>query len=70
VNYKVAVGVTVITVGIIATLSEKFSSDKGKKSVSETIYDFKIKSLTGKEIDFSQYKGKFIMIVNTAMPRQ
>jgi glutathione peroxidase len=66
VNYKIVVGVTVITVGIIATLSEKFSSDKGKKPVSETIYDFKVKSLTGKEIDFSQYKGKYIMIVNTA----
>ena len=29
-------------------------------------YDFKIDSLEGKEIDFSQYKGKTLLIVNTA----
>lgn len=44
----------------------------GKRSKSEiqpvagSVYDFKIKSLDGKEIDFSQYKGKKILIVNTA----
>jgi len=32
----------------------------------KTIYDFKIKSLDGGTIDFSQYKGKKILIVNTA----
>jgi glutathione peroxidase len=31
-----------------------------------SIYDFKVKGLDGKEIDFSAYKGKKIMIVNTA----
>jgi glutathione peroxidase len=30
------------------------------------IYDFKVPSLDGKTIDLSQYKGKKIMIVNTA----
>ncbi len=30
------------------------------------IYDFKVPGLDGKEIDFSQFKGKKIMIVNTA----
>ena len=29
-------------------------------------YDFKINSLDGKSIDFSQYKGKTLLIVNTA----
>jgi len=29
-------------------------------------YDFKIDSLEGKPIDFSQYKGKTLLIVNTA----
>jgi len=33
---------------------------------AKTIYDFKIKSLEGGTIDFSQYKGKKILIVNTA----
>lgn len=31
-----------------------------------SIYDFKISSLTGKEIDFAAFKGKKILIVNTA----
>ncbi|MBD81201.1 MAG: glutathione peroxidase [Crocinitomicaceae bacterium] len=30
------------------------------------IYEFKVKALEGGEIDFSQYKGKKILIVNTA----
>jgi glutathione peroxidase len=32
----------------------------------ETIYEFKSLSIDGKEIDFSTYKGKKILIVNTA----
>lgn len=31
-----------------------------------SIYDFKVAGLDGNEIDFSQYKGKKILIVNTA----
>lgn len=31
-----------------------------------SIYDFKVSGLDGTDIDFSQYKGKKIMIVNTA----
>jgi len=33
---------------------------------AKTIYDFKIESLDGGTIDFSQYKGKKILVVNTA----
>jgi glutathione peroxidase len=35
-------------------------------SVTMTIYDFKVPSLDGKSIDFSKYKGKKVLIVNTA----
>ncbi|MBS1488331.1 MAG: glutathione peroxidase [Bacteroidetes bacterium] len=35
-------------------------------AVSPSLYDFKINSLEGKLIDFSQYKGKTLLIVNTA----
>lgn len=35
-------------------------------SLPASLYDFKINSLEGKEIDFSQYKGKTLLIVNTA----
>jgi glutathione peroxidase len=33
---------------------------------TESIYNFKIKALDGSTIDFSKYKGKKILIVNTA----
>jgi glutathione peroxidase len=33
---------------------------------SASIYDFKINSLDGELIDFAQYKGKTLLIVNTA----
>ena len=34
--------------------------------LSVSFYDLKINSLEGKTIDFSQYKGKTLLIVNTA----
>jgi len=33
---------------------------------ASSIYDFKMNSLDGKEIDFQQYKGKTLLIVNVA----
>ncbi len=38
----------------------------GLISLSMTIYDFKVPSLDGGSIDFSAYKGKKILVVNTA----
>ncbi|NOS94071.1 MAG: glutathione peroxidase [Cyclobacteriaceae bacterium] len=35
-------------------------------TMTGTLYDFKIQSIDGKEIDFAQYKGKTLLIVNTA----
>ena len=35
-------------------------------TVAMTIYDFRVASLDGSAIDFSAYKGKKILIVNTA----
>jgi glutathione peroxidase len=57
----------VVTMGLVAFLSSKLSS--GRKSgepVQGSIYDFRIPSIDGKEIDFSLYKGKYLLIVNTA----
>jgi glutathione peroxidase len=31
-----------------------------------SLYDFKLNSIDGKQIDFKQYKGKTLLIVNTA----
>src|SRR5688572_28717465 len=52
--------------GIIAFLAEKLSIKQSPEKISGSIYDFKIPSLDGKIIDFSQYKGKNLLIVNTA----
>ena len=38
----------------------------GLISATMTIYDFKVPSLEGGSIDFSAYKGKKILVVNTA----
>ena len=32
----------------------------------QNFHDFKVKSLDGKEVDFSQYKGRKVLLVNTA----
>jgi glutathione peroxidase len=37
-----------------------------KDNVPQSIYDFKVAALTGGNIDFSDFKGKKILIVNTA----
>src|ERR1700751_5801978 len=34
--------------------------------ISKSIYDFKIKALDGGTIDFAKFKGKKILVVNTA----
>lgn len=65
-RYKILIAAVIVSVGLIAYLSELLSSNGKKKPVSGSIYDFKIKSLEGKEIDFAQYKGKNMLIVNTA----
>ena len=33
---------------------------------TKSFYDFKLKSIDGKEIDFAQYKGKKVLLVNVA----
>jgi glutathione peroxidase len=44
---------------VLFTLTSLFMS-------ASSIYEFKINSIEGKQIDFSQYKGKTLLIVNTA----
>ena len=43
------------------------SKSKGKQTMEkQTIYQFKVKDLSGKEFDFASLKGKKILVVNTA----
>ncbi len=37
-----------------------------EKKMNKTIFDYKVESLEGKEINFADFKGKKILIVNTA----
>ncbi len=41
-------------------------SPKALDAQTKSIYDFKVESLDGGSIDFSKFKGKKILIVNTA----
>lgn len=50
---------------IVSFLSGLFSPSQ-KKDVSNSIYDFKVNNLTGREIDFAQFRGKKLLLVNTA----
>jgi glutathione peroxidase len=51
--------------GLASFLSSKLENNQ-KKPVVNSIYDLKVKTLDGKEIDFSQFKGQKLLIVNTA----
>ncbi len=64
-NYKLVIPGGLIMMGLAAFISSRFSSSK-QEPVTGTIYDFKMKSLEGRDIDLSQYKGKYMLIVNTA----
>ena len=56
-------------VAIVQSCAQKkseVSKAKTKEIMGKTIYDFKVESLDGKEINFADFKGKKILIVNTA----
>jgi glutathione peroxidase len=57
---------TIFIMGLGSFISEKLTPQQGVQPVEGSFYDFKIKSLEGVEIDFAQYKGKYVLIVNTA----
>jgi glutathione peroxidase len=60
---------TVLSLTCIAAAAKtghKKEISNAETTPAKTIYDFKITSLEGGTIDFSQYKGKKILIVNTA----
>jgi len=63
-NKIIVVGVlTIVIVGLAS-----FGMDLLPPSAPQinSIYDLRVKSLDGREIDFSQYKGQKLLIVNTA----
>jgi len=56
----------VATMGLVAFISSKFTGKKPDGNLPASIYDFHMASIEGRDIDFSQYKGKYLLIVNTA----
>jgi glutathione peroxidase len=52
--------------GLMTYLYGRLSWPRKATRVGGTIYDFKLQNLEGREIDFSAYKGKNLLIVNTA----
>ncbi|HLV47178.1 MAG TPA: glutathione peroxidase [Flavobacterium sp.] len=50
----------------IYTVDEQTKTNLSKMENHQTIYDFKVKDITGKDFDLSSLKGKKVMIVNTA----
>jgi len=46
--------------------SSFFDSGASPQDAQGSIYDFKPNALNGKPVDFAQYKGKYVLIVNTA----
>lgn len=56
----------VVGMSIVSFFAGKLFSSKPNTQVANSIYDFKINGLDGREIDFASYKGKKLLIVNTA----
>jgi glutathione peroxidase len=61
----VAVAVLVSAAGQGADAKKKAKNDKGSAKVPAAL-NFKMKSLDGKPVDLSQYKGKVVLMVNVA----
>lgn len=56
----------ILVMSLSAFLASKLSRNKGAQPTSASIYDFVVKSLDGKDVRFESYKGKKLLIVNTA----
>lgn len=52
--------------GLISFFTSKLFSSPEVGQVKHSIYDYTIKTLSGDSIDLARYKGKMLLIVNTA----
>jgi glutathione peroxidase len=71
-TYKINIMTKLLIIGAIALTALQFSNSNKKQTSTPkemrdtTIYDFKVAGLEGDTIDFAAFKGKKLMIVNTA----
>ena len=59
-----SIALVVLVMGLAAFISNSMSD--GNKNIPASLYDLRMKALDGTDIDFSAYKGKHLLIVNTA----
>ena len=52
--------------GLMTYLYVKLSRQPKAKRVEGSIYNFKVKDIEGREVDFESFRGKNLLIVNTA----
>ena len=65
----VVVALGVISLGLIAVRfasAKKSDPPKGAPAVTHTLYDFEVKKIDGAAIKLAAYKGKTVLVVNTA----
>jgi glutathione peroxidase len=55
-----------IVFGIVAWLIVPFVSSYGKEAHMNTVYNFTVKDINGKETPLSNFKGKVLLVVNVA----
>ena len=61
-----AVSVAFITLKPTASTPMNTSAESESVAAAASVYDFTVKSIDGKDVKLSQYKGKKLLIVNTA----
>jgi glutathione peroxidase len=64
---SILIMITSLITGLFVDKTEVFERPSNAPAATQSLYDFKVKSLTGnKLIDLSQYKGKKVVILNVA----
>jgi glutathione peroxidase len=56
----------ILIMGFLSVFSDFLFASKKDNVPVNSIYDFSIEALDGEEIAFSKYRGKYMLIVNTA----
>lgn len=63
---KLYLPIVILAIVILSCNKEQAETATETSQFPESIYDFKVASLEGDSIDFSDYKGKKVLVVNTA----
>jgi len=61
-----AVKLASVSLIIAFMFSTFFNSDATPQNTQGSIYDFRLNALDGNPVDFKKYKGKYLLVVNTA----